>query len=49
VLGWTADVQSPAAALEAPRCKDWFDQLSTDIGQITRIWATLRHSLDVPP
>lgn len=48
VFGRPAEVQGPAAALEAPGRKDRLDQLPAGIGQITRIRTSLTHDLGVP-
>jgi hypothetical protein len=44
-----AEVQKPAAVLEAPNRENWLKQLPAGIGQITRIRTPLHHACDVPP
>ena len=50
VVPWRpAEVQGPAAALEAPGGGHRLDQLPPGVGQVTRIRATVPHDLGIPP
>ena len=48
VLGWPADIQTPAPALDSPRGEDGPDQFPARIGEVVGVRAVSRHVSVVP-